>query len=106
MVEIQGIPVEFLSFGNIVNGQKITLDRDSFTGTNPKDGTALWKSPVAVEQDVELALQAASHASRRWATTTFEERSKVLIEWADKIKENYSKLVPLIEIESGKPVSC
>lgn len=105
MVEIQGIPVEFFSFGNIINGQKIMLDRPSFTGTNPRDGTTLWKSPVAVEEDVELALEAASQACRRWAATSFEERSKVLTDWADKIKENYEKLVPLVEVESGKPVS-
>lgn len=104
MVEAHGVPEEFLTFGNVVNGRKVTSERSIFTGTNPRDGKDLWEVPVANEEDVEDAIKAASQAFVTWSTTTFEQRSKVLIEWADKIKENRESLVPLIEVEGGKPV--
>lgn len=105
MVEAHGVLEEFLLFGNIVNGKKLTSGRSTFTGTNPKDGKDLWKVPVANEEDVEEAIKAASQAFVTWSTTTFEQRRKVLIDWADRIKENRESLVPLIEVEGGKPVS-
>lgn len=105
MVDSHTIPETFLDFGNIVNGKKIPSARPVYTGTNPRSGQPLWNVPVANEEDVEEALKAATQAARLWALTTFAERSKILIEWADKIKDNRESLIPLIEIEGGKPVS-
>jgi aminomuconate-semialdehyde/2-hydroxymuconate-6-semialdehyde dehydrogenase len=56
------------------------------------------------ERDVEAAYQAAAAAFPKWAATSVEERSAILLRLADLIEQNMDRLVAAESQDNGKPL--
>ncbi len=50
----------------------------------PMTGAPLAVLPLSTAHDVDVAIDAARGAQRRWAATSVEERAAVLLRWAHK----------------------
>lgn len=78
-------------------------DNGTFDSINPHDRSVFAKIPKATIKDTKTAISAARKAfdSGSWQDKTKEERSAVIKQIADKIKENSSKLHELEIQDSG-----
>jgi acyl-CoA reductase-like NAD-dependent aldehyde dehydrogenase len=65
----------------------------------------LYEVPVARKEDLDAAVKYARQAFKTWSKTTFEERAKLLLAFADAIKENREELEKLQTMEQGKPLT-
>ncbi|XP_074646706.1 succinate-semialdehyde dehydrogenase, mitochondrial-like [Tubulanus polymorphus] len=89
-----------------VNGKWVTaLDGNSFTVTNPADGSSVGTVPDMSKEDVKSAIDAASQAFRRWNKTTAKERGVILRKWHDGLMANQEDLAKLLTTEMGKPLA-
>ncbi|KAF2256743.1 aldehyde dehydrogenase [Trematosphaeria pertusa] len=89
--------------GIIINAKFIptTTTRHSI---DPATGDPLYEVPIARKQDLDAAVTAARDAFKTWSKTSFDERSKMLLAFADAIEENTEDLAKLDTMESGKPL--
>lgn len=71
---------------------------------DPSTGEPLPEVPVASKDDLDTAVTAAREAFKTWSKTTFEERAKLLLAFADAIEENHEELEKLQTMEQGKPI--
>lgn len=79
------------------NDSKLTL-------YNPKDGSLISdNTPLAGEQDVDDAVDAAERALPAWKAITPTERRNILNKFADLVDENLSVLSELSRITMGAP---
>ena len=72
---------------------------------DPATGTPLFEVPVARQEDVDAAVEAARRAFKPWCKTPFSERAKLLLKYADLIEENRDPIEKLLTLEQGKPLS-
>ncbi len=68
----------------------------------PMTGAPLANLPLATARDVEVAVDTARGAQRRWAATSVEERAQVLLRVHDLVLDRQSELLDLVQLESGK----
>ena len=91
---------------NYINGEfRSPISQQWMDNYNPSIGEVYGQIPDSAKDDVELAVQAAKEAFSEWSNTTLQERSAILSDIANGIKD---KLMFLSEAESkdnGKPVS-
>jgi aminomuconate-semialdehyde/2-hydroxymuconate-6-semialdehyde dehydrogenase len=91
---------------NYINGEfKSSISQQWIENFNPSKGEVYGQIPNSTKEDVELAFRAAKEAFPAWSNTTLQERSAILSNIANGIKE---KLMFLSEAESkdnGKPLS-
>lgn len=71
---------------------------------DPATGEALYEVPVARKEDLDEAVKHGREAFKTWSKTTFEERAKLLVAFADAIEENRVELEKLQTMEQGKPL--
>lgn len=84
-----------------------TLISTKFTrqAIDPSTGKSLWDGPVATKSDLDAAVGHARTAFTTWSKTSFQERSRLLLAFADKIQEYSTEFAKLTTTESGKPFS-
>lgn len=58
--------------------------------------------PVATEEDVRRAIQAAQHGKEKWGKLPVHERSRILFACAQRIDENREELARSLSTEMGK----
>ena len=91
---------------NYINGEhKAPLSELWIDNYDPSIGKVYSLIPDSDEKDVELAYQAADKAFPIWSNTSKEERSKIMLKIALKIKENAKELAIAESVDNGKPVS-
>lgn len=61
--------------------------------------------PVATQEDLDKAVQAARAAFKIWSKTSFEERRAALHAYADAIEANADGFSKTLTMEQGKPLS-
>ncbi len=71
----------------------------------PAAGTAYSQLPDSDEQDVALAVAAATRAAPAWAATPIEKRSALLHRIADLIEQRLEELARAESIDNGKPIA-
>ena len=72
---------------------------------NPATAAVFKTVPAASRADLDLAVEKARAAARRWRATPVEERQRVLLRLADVVRENIDELALLMTLEQGKPVA-
>ena len=72
---------------------------------DPSTGKPLWEVPVATKEDLDNAVRHAREAFTTWSATTFQQRSEMLLRYADVIEANRGELEKLQTMEQGKPLS-
>lgn len=87
--------------GRLVNA----TSGDTFTVTNPYDGSLLATVGQASQADVDAAVEAAKHGQRQWAAMTGMERSRVMLRAVALLRERNAELAELETRNTGKPIS-
>ena len=74
----------------------------TFTKTSPMTGGPIATLPLSNAEDVARAVTTARSAQLRWAATSVEERSRILLRFHDLVLTNQVELLDLVQLESGK----
>jgi aminomuconate-semialdehyde/2-hydroxymuconate-6-semialdehyde dehydrogenase len=72
---------------------------------NPATGDVYSLTPDSGEEDVALAVAAASEAFPAWSSLVPEQRCAILLKLADLIEENLERLAEAEFIDNGKPLT-
>lgn len=75
---------------------------ETFTRTSPMTGGPIAALPLSTAEDVSRAVGAARAAQVRWATTSFDERKRIMLRFHDLVLAKQVELLDLVQIESGK----
>lgn len=71
---------------------------------NPKTGEEITQLPEASLAQVDLAVAAATKAFPAWSKTTPEERSRYLLQIAERIEAQSEEFAKLEALDCGKPI--
>ena len=72
---------------------------------NPYNGEEVAKLKAFSKRQIDEALETASERFKSWRKTSFEERSKLMMNVAKELKENKADYAKTITLEMGKPIS-
>ncbi len=86
-----------------IGGRRVTT-RDRLATVDPATGETLAEVPVATTAEVDLAVRAASDASRNWRGTPATERARMLWTLADLIESHSEELAAIEVLDNGKPI--
>jgi acyl-CoA reductase-like NAD-dependent aldehyde dehydrogenase len=76
----------------------------SFETVDPATGEVLARLPLAGEQEVDAAVEAARAAQPAWAELDPTDRTKVLVRIAQLVEEHADELAELESRDVGKPI--
>ncbi|CAG8108249.1 unnamed protein product [Penicillium nalgiovense] len=96
--------LDFSTFRNVINNQ-LTTTSETRHGINPANTQPNPPVPISTQDDLDKAVKAAEDAFKGWAKTTFEERRKALLAWADAIDANADGFGQTLTMEQGKPLT-
>ena len=78
---------------------------ESFSVTNPADGSTIGSVPNLGAAEAQIAIDAATAAFPAWAAKTGKERAAIMRKWFDLITANADDLAALMTAEQGKPLA-
>ncbi|MCA1773590.1 MAG: aldehyde dehydrogenase family protein, partial [Halomonas sp.] len=89
-----------------INGRSVAATSgDTFTITNPFDGSLLATVGQASQDDVDSAVTAAREGQREWAAMTGMERARIMLRAVALLRERNDELAELETRNTGKPIS-
>lgn len=89
----------------IIDGQKIATS-SSFDVLNPATEEVVAACPMATEEHLDQAVNAARRAFQSWSTVDDSERRKVVAAIANRLEAHVDELARLITLEQGKPLQA
>jgi lactaldehyde dehydrogenase / glycolaldehyde dehydrogenase len=92
------------NYGMLINGEWVTTKR-TMPVLSPATEETIATVPIADEEAIGAALQAAKEAQRDWGRRTGVERGGVLRRWADLVDQNRDRLARILSREEGKPLA-
>src|SRR5579863_274587 len=95
------------TYQNYVNGEWIgSASGETFPVYDPSTEEVMANVPSAGAPDVDRAVKAARVAfdSGPWATTTAQDRGRILFKLAEKIRQNSAVLAEIECRNTGKPI--
>ncbi len=102
-----GVTAEVKNYHLFVNGEWTKSDsKKTFPVHDPSSEEIIAQVPDANSEDVNRAVSAARAAFDEgpWASTTAQERGRVLFRLAEKIRQNLAMLAELESRNTGKPI--
>jgi betaine-aldehyde dehydrogenase len=102
-----GVKADVRTYQMYVNGDWIdSKSNKTFPVYDPSTEEVIAQVPEANAEDVNRAVAAAKAAFEDgpWASTTAQERGRVLFRLADKIRQNATMLAELESRNTGKPI--
>src|SRR5580693_44625 len=102
-----GVKAEVRTYQMYVNGEWVdSKSNKTFPVYDPATEEVIAQVPDANADDVNRAVAAAKSAFENgpWASTTAQERGRVLFRLADKIRQNTAMLAELESRNTGKPI--
>ncbi|KKB78257.1 gamma-aminobutyraldehyde dehydrogenase [Devosia soli] len=87
-----------------IDGDFVLGEGPDETAFEPALGTVLASVPSASAAQVDLAVEAAARAFKRWSKSTPKERSLALLAIADRIERNADTLGQIESRNAGKPL--
>ncbi|KAM0250497.1 hypothetical protein ACHAQJ_008620 [Trichoderma viride] len=91
------------NFVQIINGKSAPTER-SHHGINPATLKAKPDVPVATQDDLDRAVDAAKEAFKKWSKVPYEERKAAVLAWADAVESLREEFRDLLISEQGKPI--
>ncbi|MCL5424196.1 MAG: betaine-aldehyde dehydrogenase [Gammaproteobacteria bacterium] len=89
-----------------IDGRQVNATSgNTFTVTNPFDGSLLATVGQASQADVDAAVAAAQRGQCKWAAMTGMQRSRVLLRAVALLRERNDELAELETRNTGKPIS-
>jgi acyl-CoA reductase-like NAD-dependent aldehyde dehydrogenase len=97
---------EFDLWSNYLNSidGKLVGTGETRHGINPATGEANPEVPVSTQQDVNAAVDAGLKAFRTWSKTSWDERKRCVLAYADALEKLAPEFARLLTMEQGKPV--
>jgi succinate-semialdehyde dehydrogenase/glutarate-semialdehyde dehydrogenase len=95
---------DLIQTGLLINGDWITLNRETFLVSNPATSEEICKITIANASDMESAVSSAQITMKKWQQTSLKERCKIIKAWAELIIANADDLAKILTIEQGKPL--
>src|SRR5258705_7336021 len=102
-----GIKTDVKSYQMFINGEWVaSKSAKTFPVCDPSTEEVIAQVPDASAEDVNRAVAAAKAAFEEgpWATTTAQERGRVLFRLADKVRQHLPALAELECRNTGKPI--
>ena len=102
-----GVNTDVPTYQLYINGEWVdSKSGKTFPVYDPASEEVIAQVPDANGEDVNRAVAAAKAAFEEgpWATTTAQERGRVLFRLAEKIRQNSAMLAELESRNSGKPI--
>lgn len=101
-----GAVVSFKSaYGNFIDGRFVEpLSGEFFMNTSPVDGSNIAQFPRSDARDIDFALDAAHRAAPAWGKTSVQQRSRLLLQVADRIEQHLEYLAVAESWDNGKPI--
>ncbi|OGE56158.1 hypothetical protein PENARI_c003G10123 [Penicillium arizonense] len=97
-------PLDFTTYFNVINNQ-LTSTSQTRHGVNPANTQPNPPVPVSTQDDLDKAVKSARAAFKSWSKTSFDERRKALLAWADAIDANADGFAKTLTMEQGKPLT-
>lgn len=91
------------NYVQIIDGKSAPTQK-SHQGINPATLEKKPPVPVATQDDLNRAVDAARKAYKSWSKVPWEERKQKLFAWADAIEAQKKEFAHLLVSEQGKPV--
>ncbi|RMJ08843.1 hypothetical protein BHE90_000643 [Fusarium euwallaceae] len=91
------------NFVQYIDGQ-VTPTSKTRHGINPATLEAKAEVPVATQENLDNAVDAAKRAFKKWSKVPAEERRKAVLAWADAIDAVKDEFRDLLTSEQGKPI--
>ncbi|MGE6607230.1 betaine-aldehyde dehydrogenase [Halomonas sp. NPDC076908] len=89
-----------------IDGRQVNATSgNTFTVTNPFDGSLLATIGQASQADVDTAVISAQRGQREWASMTGMERSRIMLRAVALLRERNDELAELETRNTGKPIS-
>jgi aldehyde dehydrogenase (NAD+) len=96
--------VEGLEFGAWINGESVETD-DTFRTLDPAVREPISEVTQGGESEINDAIEAGwSVFNSEWRETTATERSELLFEWTDVLRDHVDELSLLETLDTGKPI--
>src|SRR6266567_8396694 len=102
-----GVTTEVKTYAMLINGEFVASKTNKiFSVYDPSTEEVIAQVPDANAEDVNRAVAAAKAAFEEgpWATTTAQERGRVLFRLAEKVRANLPALAELECRNTGKPI--
>src|SRR6266403_5032088 len=102
-----GVTTDIKTYSMLINGEFVaSKSAKTFPVYDPSTEEVIALVPDANADDVNRAVAAAKAAFEDgpWATTTAQERGRVLFRLAEKIRHNTAMLAELESRNTGKPI--
>lgn len=96
--------LNFTEYYNLIDG-KLETTKETLQNTNPSTLEQNYPAPVATQEDVDRAVEAAKKASDSWSEVPWEERKALVIKYAEGIDALKDEFATLLVKEQGKSVS-
>ena len=92
-------------YDNFIGGKWVAPNAGRyFDNTTPITGAKMSEIARSDETDINLALDAAHAAADAWGRTSPQERSRVLLNIADRMEANLELLATAETWDNGKPI--
>lgn len=101
-----GAPASVAELGNYIGGAfRPARSGRLLDDLNPATGRVIARFPDSDEADVDDAVEAARRAFPEFAATPAQERSRILLDLAQRIEERAEELAILEARDTGKPLA-
>jgi len=97
--------MQYPTLSLFINGEFLNDGRSTRPVQDPATEEIIGQLPEATMDDVDAAIQAAHAAFPSWRRTPAIERSRLLRETAQRLRQRAPELAPLITLELGKPLA-
>ncbi|KAK3080533.1 hypothetical protein LTS18_000478, partial [Coniosporium uncinatum] len=87
--------IEFDKFYNIVDGKQRSA-KSNHQGINPATAEPLWDVPIATQQDVDDAVDAAEKAFQKWKREPIEKRKEAMTKFGDLFQQHSEDFLKLL----------
>lgn len=92
-------------YDNYINGKfTAPVKGKYFDVITPLDGSVMTQAAHSTEEDLDLAVNAASEAFKTWKNTSATERSIILNKIADRMEQNLEMLAAVETTDNGKAI--
>ncbi|MDE7372435.1 MAG: succinylglutamate-semialdehyde dehydrogenase [Clostridia bacterium] len=70
---------------------------------NPSTGERIWDGKIATESEIDEIINKSKLSQIKWESTSLEERKRIILNFAQLVKENLDEAATIISQENGKP---
>ena len=95
----------YSKMGNFINGSWNNNSKEKIDVINPFNEEVLGQIPVSTEADLDAALESAHKSMQSWKEISPWDRSKIIKQIANLIRERADEIAKTMTLETGKPLA-